>query len=483
MKIGFIVDHPKRDLPSGVMIAHALAKRGVETVLVPLYEQAVDVPLLRLDALIINYARPANLDLVRGYHSMGLPVWVLDTEGGVLADDGANSPDRMAAYVRDSGYLPLLAGYFFWGPILHEAFRSSSELCSNRLHVTGCPRFDYAAPRWRDVLTFDRENYVLINANFPLVNSLFSRSPEGEKKALISAGWQSQYIDQIIADSHHILANFIDTVRQLSIRLPQQSFLVRPHPFENSERYRHEFLGQANIRVDGSGSVLNAIHNSVCIIHLNCGTSIEAVLLEKTPLSMEFLNTPQMATHSSLPSRVSKPVSSLDDLVQEVKKLVDGAGDFDFSNRHAKIIEPWFHMNDGGAAERIADVLMSHLHNSSKKSLLSSIRASLGSSRERSSWKQRLQATAANAFGSRLSSRVRSVFQPVRSEKHLDLNVVSSSLDALARHEGVPTLCVASARHPLTGSRLASVSIKPFAASRLQCANFLTSLKCFTNAT
>lgn len=464
MKIGFIVDHPKRDLPSGVMVAHALAKRGIETVLVPLYEQAVDVPLLGLDGLIINYARPANLDLVRGYHAMRLPVWVLDTEGGVLADDGANSPDRMAAYVRDSGYLPLLAGYFFWGPVLHEAFRSSSGLGSNRLHVTGCPRFDYAAPRWRDVLTFDRNNYVLINANFPLVNSLFSRSPEDEKKALISAGWQSQYIDQIIVDSHQILANFIDTVRQLAIRLPQQSFVVRPHPFENSDRYRHEFSGQANITVDGSGSVLNVIHNSVGIIHLNCGTSIEAVLLGKTPLSMEFLNTPHMASHSSLPSRVSQPVSSLDDLGQEVQKLVAGAGDFDFSSRHAQIIEPWFYLNDGGAAERIADVLISHLHNSGKKSLRPSIRASLGSSRERSSWGQRLQAAAANAFGSRLSARVRTVFQPVRREKQLELDIVSTSLAALARHEGSPCPCVAAARHPLTGTRLASVSITPFAA-------------------
>ena len=241
MKVGFIVDHPKRDLPSGVMVAHALAKRGVETVLVPLYEQAVDVPLLGLDALVINYTRSANLDLVRCYYAMGLPVWVLDTEGGVLADDGANSPHRMAAYIRESGYGELLAGYFFWGPVLHDAFRDGSGMAKEQLHITGCPRFDYAAPRWRDVLTFPQRSYVLVNANFPLVNSLFSRSPEEEKKALIASGWQAEYVDQIIIDSHLILSGFIDTVRTLAKRCPTQQFILRPHPFENADRYRAEF--------------------------------------------------------------------------------------------------------------------------------------------------------------------------------------------------------------------------------------------------
>ncbi len=461
MKVGFIVDHPKRDLPSGIMVAHALAKRGVETVLVPLYEQAVDVPLLGLDALVINYTRPANLELVRRYHAMGLPVWVLDTEGGVLADDGANSPDRMASYVRDSGYRALLAGYFFWGPVLHRAFVEGSGLASERLHITGCPRFDYAAPRWRDVLTFDRRSYVLVNANFPLVNSLFSRSPEGEKKALIASGWQPEYVDQIIADSRLILTRYIDTVRTLAIRCPAQSFIVRPHPFENADRYRSEFSEQANITVDGAGSVLNVIHNSVGVIHLNCGTSIEAVLLGKPPLSMEFLNTPHMASHSSLPSRVSQPVASLDKLTLEVSRLADGAGEFDFAGRHAQMIEPWFYLNDGGAADRIADVLLSSLHKPGKIANRPSIRISLESSRQHSSWGQRLQALLANVVGSYLSSRLRTVFQPVRREKRLDPEIISSSLAALASHEGIAAPHVAAARHPLTRLSLSSVVITP----------------------
>jgi surface carbohydrate biosynthesis protein len=461
MRVGFIVDHPKRDLPSGVMLAHALAKRGIETVLIPLYEQAVDVPLLGLDALVINYTRPANLELVRGYHAMGLPVWTLDTEGGVLADDGANSPNRMAKYVRDSGYGALLAGYFFWGPVLYSAFVESSGIASERLHITGCPRFDYASPRWRKVLAFDRTRYVLINTNFPLVNSLFSSSLDDEKNALIASGWQPEYVDQIIADSSQILIRYIDTVRKLAMHFPDQSFIVRPHPFENTDRYSSEFSEQANITVDGTGSVLNTIHNSIGVIHLNCGTSIEAVLLGKKPLSMEFLNTPHMRSHSSLPSRVSQPVSSLDELIQEVSKLAVGEDDFDFADRHAKVIEPWFYLNDGGASDRIADVLLSSLQKLGKPALWPSILMSLGRLRQHSSLGQRLQALLSNVVGSYFSSRARAFFQPVRREKLLDLEIVSRSLAALASYEGIALPNVSSATHPLTHCRLSSVLISP----------------------
>lgn len=63
MRVGFVVDHPKRDLGGAVMLAHALAGRGIEAVLVPLYYQAIDVDTL--DALAhlasVNVGVPISL--------------------------------------------------------------------------------------------------------------------------------------------------------------------------------------------------------------------------------------------------------------------------------------------------------------------------------------------------------------------------------------------------------------------------------------
>jgi surface carbohydrate biosynthesis protein len=457
-RIGFIVDHPKRDLPGGAMLAHVLARRGVETLLVPLYEQAVDVPLLGLDALVINYARPANIELVRGYVDAGLPVWVLDTEGGVLADDGANTPDRLAAYVRDSGWGGLLAGYFFWGQTLHDAFVAHSGMAPGQLHVSGCPRFDWAAAQWRDLLRHSRSGYTLVNANFPLVNPLFVRSPEAELDALVSAGWQRDYVVQMIADSRLILNNYIDTVARVAGRLPERRFLVRPHPFESADRYRQAFAALPNVEVDGAGSVLNVIRNADCVLHLNCGTSIEAVMLDKLPLSMEFLNTPLMSRHSSLPSRISQPVASEEALVTLLGDLRSAEAAFGFASRYQSLIEPWFHHNDGRAAERVADVLLQAVAGRAPRP--PSLAGSLASSRRAPRWGQRLQAALGNLVGSNLSARVRALAQPARRSKQLQVEEIASLVGALDRQGGGGSR-VSRARHPFSGAPLASVRVQP----------------------
>ena len=97
MRIGWVVDHPKRDLAGSVLAAYQLASRGASVALIPMYEQGVDVPRLGLDTLVANYARAANLDLMRSFAAAGLALYVLDTEGGVLAAKGGNSPPAMAA--------------------------------------------------------------------------------------------------------------------------------------------------------------------------------------------------------------------------------------------------------------------------------------------------------------------------------------------------------------------------------------------------
>ena len=83
----------------------------------------------------------------------------------------------------------ILSGYFFWGSRLHEAFNDDGTMKPEQLHLTGCPRFDFAAPRWRTLLDGEQRGYLLVNANFPLVNSRFSSKPGDERETMIRAGW------------------------------------------------------------------------------------------------------------------------------------------------------------------------------------------------------------------------------------------------------------------------------------------------------
>ena len=459
MRIGWVVDHPKRDLAGSVLAAYQLASRGASVALIPMYEQGVDVPRLGLNALVANYARAANLDLMHAFAKAGLALYVLDTEGGILADKGGNSPPALAAQIRDMGYSTILSGYFLWGSRLHEAFKAGGTLKPEQLHLTGCPRFDFAAPRWRSLLDGERRGYLLVNANFPLVNSRFTSRPDDEREAMIRFGFTAAYIDRLLADLKQVFANYLVEIGRLAAARPDRQILVRPHPFEREEVYRAALGQHANVVVDGTGSVLDMIQNAAAVIHLNCGTAIEAVLLGKLPIQLEYLNTPATAGHALLPARASRRTMSFEELLAVVDDVDAETRKFDFAGIHAAEIHPFFHHNDGRAAERVADALVGV---NDRRAPFVSLSSVLRGTRPNPSLGQIAKGAASLLFGSAVTERLRTRFNPARREKRIEPSDVRRVLERVAAHDkSDPSLfSVERARCAKTGLPLASITIQ-----------------------
>jgi surface carbohydrate biosynthesis protein len=459
VRIGLVVDHPKRDLAGNILLAYQLASRGASVVIVPMYEQGVDVPRLGLDTLVVNYARAANLNLMRNFFEAGLALYVLDTEGGVLAPTGGNSPPAMAAYVRDSGYANILSGYFFWGDQLHAAFEADATMKPDQLYLTGCPRFDFAAARWRALLDGERRGYLLVNANFPLVNSRFASKPGAERETMIRAGWDAAYVDCFLVDLKQVFANYLVEIGRLAEARPDRAFLVRPHPFESEEVYRNALGRHSNVVVDGTGSVLDMIQNAAAVIHLNCGTAIEAVLLGKLPIQLGYLDTPVTGGHALLPARVSRAATSFDELLAVIDNIDLETKTFDFDGVHAANIEAFFYRNDGLAAERVADVLVSA---SSPRRPFGSLFSALKGTRPSPSPGQIAKGAASLLLGSAVTERLRSWTNPARRDKRIEPTVVASLLERIAVHDDRdPSLFSATrARCAMTGLPLASIAIE-----------------------
>ena len=459
MRIGWVVDHPKRDLAGSVLAAYQLASRGASVALIPMYEQGVDVPRLGLNALVANYARAANLDLMRAFAKAGLALYVLDTEGGILADKGGNSPPALAAQIRDMGYSTILSGYFLWGSRLHEAFKAGGTLKPEQLHLTGCPRFDFAAPRWRSLLDGERRGYLLVNANFPLVNSRFTSRPDDEREAMIRFGFTAPYIDRLLTDLKQVFANYLVEIGRLAAARPDRQILVRPHPFEREEVYRAALGQHANVVVDGTGSVLDMIQNAAAVIHLNCGTAIEAVLLGKLPIQLEYLNTPATAGHALLPARASRRTMSFEELLAVVDDVDAETRKFDFAGIHAAEIHPFFHHNDGRAAERVADALVGV---NDRRAPFVSLSSVLRGTRPNPSLGQIAKGAASLLFGSAVTERLRTRFNPARREKRIEPSDVRRVLERVAAHDkSDPSLfSVERARCAKTGLPLASITIQ-----------------------
>ena len=169
-------------------------------------------------------------------------------------------------------------------------------------------------------------------------------------------GWPQLRLGALVELRARVVEQVAHAVAELAASQPDCCFLVRPHPFEDAMLYEKRFKGLDNVVVDGEGDVLNVIAHADCVLHLNCGSAVETVLLGKIPISMEFLNTGTMRRHASLPSQLSCLATSMEDLSLLVRDAALRAARFDADSARARI-EPWFHSIDGCASARVAEIL------------------------------------------------------------------------------------------------------------------------------
>ena len=322
MDVGLILDNPKRDLRGIVLLAHELLKRDARVFIVPMYQQGYDLPLIAPDVVVTNYARPNNKALLETYRTLGMQICVIDTEGGVLSESGIDSPDHWSESLRDTGLAPLVDQYFCWGSRVRDAFVRHGAFEPDRVVVTGCPRYDLCAPPWRQILQYRDHGFVLVNTNFSAINPAFRASDRDEIRIFKDLGWEADYVDRLFADLRAVFPRYIDAIADAAVDNPSRLFVVRPHPFERASAYTERLGHLNNVRIDGDGDVLNVIANADCVVHLNCGTSVETVLLGKVPIGLEFLNTETMRRHAPLPASLSCGASSRDDLNRLIRDPV-----------------------------------------------------------------------------------------------------------------------------------------------------------------
>jgi len=460
MRIGVVVDHPKRDLAGCVRIAYEVARRGHDAILLPHYEQGLEAPLLGLDAVLLNNARPHYLALAEGYRSTHTMICVLDTEGGVLGEMGFNAPARIAQRFRESGIGHLVDLYLFWGQRLHDAFAEHSGLLAGRLRITGCPRYDICHATWRKTLDYPRRDFVLINTNFNAVNPLFASGRDADRQPLRSQGVTDSEIESRYRAARAVFDRLIPALVALAARAPQRNFVLRPHPFERSDYYREAFAGRSNVVVDDTGDVMAVLSAAQCMLHVNCGTSVEATFLGVIPIAVEFANNDVARGLNPLPARISHPVRSASELDEALHRTEEISRSHPFDANYRAHIHPWFYENDGQAGARVAEALVQMAESRGRAGARKALGLSLMSGQKPPRAAQLAQGVLTQLMGSRATRAMRETLDPGRRHKRFDLAQVQGLLDRMALADPAPAQASAAGlRNPYSGHRLLSVRV------------------------
>lgn len=409
-----------RDLHGLVLLAHLLAQRGHEAVLMPFYAQSFELALVRPDLLVLNYARPANLGLIRHAQACGVRLAVLDTEGGLLPEDGPTSPRGMADFMKTSGLDQALDLYMFWGTDLRNRIVAATSLPPGRAVVTGCPRFDLAHRPW--VQSARDRNAVLVNTNFPVANTAHATGTALDHAAMRAMGFADEQIAGLVSMIDRIMHGMIAAVTALARARPTQLFVLRPHPFERAAPYIEAFAALPNVVVEQQGNVLDALAQARCLLHVNCTTAIEAAACGVPPISLDFINEPDMLRMAALPTQVSHRAASL----EQALAMIDNAGTLSLPEQSG-LVEPHFGPADGQAATRAADAILATLARP----------AAAVPGAPNSPASKRILGMAGGMLGSATIERLRQAHRPVRRSKAFGAAEVAAMLQRFGAAQNV----------------------------------------------
>ena len=350
-RVCLVVDNPLRDLDGLTLVAWQLAQQNCEVWLVPMYEQAFDVRAVDADFVLANYARINNRSHLCSYLREGIRVGVLDTEGV-----GGKNADEFATLVGSDIGAGLVDLYCVWGPSQGKALVARKVVGHNALRVTGCPRYDFCAPPWRDALPKPaiRDGFVLVNTNFPTVNPRFSGGSGDEVRTMVSAGFGPTFAQAYIRDARRAQAGIIALLGDLVDKFPSVSFVLRPHPFESAAPYQALAATKANLEVRQEGTSIEWLNACKVLLHLNCSTAVEAAMLGKTAISTSWLDTPIL--HIEGPHSVSLHANSPTDLREQLATCIDSTTPLVHES-----IEPRYYRIDGRSSQRVADAILETL--------------------------------------------------------------------------------------------------------------------------
>ncbi len=261
-RIALLVDNPLRDLPGLVLVAWRLCQNGDTCYLVPVNLRNKEVWSLAPDFVLLNHFRTIYEELVKNIMEAGIPVGVLDTEGGVfsakptMANASLSNSKRdemeimppMQEYAlsmaRDSNLRHNVSCYCAWTPAFAEYASQAGWYRSQQIIVTGIPRTDFYAAQWHDaarrmssyVDTYP-EPIILINSNFALANPRF-QSPQKEAEMMVNKfSYNRDFIDKWIQIQDLAMKGLTSLANKLAKHFPEVTVIYRPHPFEGEEIY------------------------------------------------------------------------------------------------------------------------------------------------------------------------------------------------------------------------------------------------------
>ena len=336
------VETAVRELPYKTYLAHLLALNGFECFLGSKHQ--VNYLVNKFDNFIYldkgyhekksekNYA---NIKKNNGF------IISLDEEGAVDYDSNNTIKKRYGVKLFKS-----VEKVFFWGRNQHDLI-DKNIMANSKTYISGHPRFELLKPAYQSI--YDEEKKDILNrfGKFILINTNmgFGNNIRGDEFVLDGYGKWFENIKDIVYFDKQKMELFKELIQQL-LNNYEGNVILRPHPEEEVGYYKKLIQNSQKFHVEHKGSVVPWILASEAMIHPDCTTAIETLMLGKKPISL-LPPRSNSKTIAKLPVEVSLSVANIRDILRLIKNL-DNDTSLITKNDH-KVLEDWFSISNNSS--------------------------------------------------------------------------------------------------------------------------------------
>ena len=344
IKIAIIIDHPDRDLDGLILLSHFFLRKNYEIMLVPMYYHSFEIPFIKPDIILFNNIGEHNSKFIKRYKSYGCTIALLNSEEGIRSVKmGADHPLKMAQLFKKNKYYKYIDLYFCWGSYVARLMKKYSGMKSENIIVSGCPKYDLCSQKIRKKIFSPKIIYdVMINTNFQATNS-FHGDINLEKDKFLIYGMDKAYVNNLFKSYANTFGDYLRLLEEMFKKFKKKKFLLRPHPFEKRDVYIEKFKKYKNVQIDNKGTIFDTVAKTHLVMHLNCGSSVDALYLDKVPISFEFMNNDILKNNSPLPSKISLRARNKNELFKFIKSPSKIRFNF---RKQRKLISKWFKFNE-----------------------------------------------------------------------------------------------------------------------------------------
>jgi surface carbohydrate biosynthesis protein len=365
------VENQVRELDAKLLMACIAAKRGLTSIMGPKREVESRIASFPRSVYIAKSMVQGNSEFLRIAAELGHANVAWDEESLVHLPADTYYSRRLSADAMTH-----VSHLFAWGEDNAELWRSYPELPADiPIHVTGNPRNDLLRSEIRTYYEKDVNeirssvgDFILINTNFNHVNAylpgrnLFlptdkpSEEPEFGRAA---RGMTRDYAEGLRKFKQATFEGFQKLIPLLEKAFPSHRIIVRPHPTESHEAYRHVAERCERVMVTNKGNVVPWLIAAQAVIHNGCTTGVEAYMMRIPAISYRVtVNERYDEGFYALPNQLSHQCFDFNEVEQTLRKIFDGQLGAAGGDERLSLIDHHLTGIKGPlASERIVDVL------------------------------------------------------------------------------------------------------------------------------